>query len=96
MKKDPWDKIEERYKKGDQVQGKVTKFNPFGAFVEIEPKIQGLIHISEFGTKTKMEEKLKIGEKYVFQILQIEPKEHRLTLKLAWQIIYFMVLIPLE
>jgi small subunit ribosomal protein S1 len=82
LKKDPWENIEQKYQKGDQIQGKVTKFNLFGAFVEIEPKIQGLIHISEFGTKSKMEEKLKIGGKYVFQILQIEPKEHRLTLKL--------------
>ena len=82
LKKDPWDKIEEKYQKGDKVRGKITKFNPFGAFVEIASKIQGLVHISEFGTKTKMEEALKIGSKYDFQILQIEPKEHRLTLKL--------------
>ncbi len=83
LKKDPWEKIEEKHKKGDKIKGKVTKFNPFGAFVEIAPKIQGLVHISEFGTKAKMEESLKIGEKYNFQILQIEPKEHRLTLKMV-------------
>ena len=83
LKKDPWEEVEKKYKKGDKISGKVTKFNPFGAFVEVEPKIQGLCHISEFGTKTKMEEKLKIGEKYDFQILQIDSKEHRMTLKLA-------------
>lgn len=82
LKKDPWEGIEKKYKKGDVVKGMATKFNPFGAFVAISPKIQGLVHISEFGTKSKMEEKLKIGEKYNFQILQIEPKEHRMTLKL--------------
>ena len=60
----------------------MTKFNPFGAFVEIAPKIQGLVHISEFGTKTKMEQKLKIGKEYQFQIIQIEPTEHRMTLRL--------------
>lgn len=83
LKKDPWQKVEEKYKKSDVIPGKVTKFNPFGAFVEIEPKIQGLCHISEFGTKTKMEEQLKVGQTYKFQILQIEPTEHRMTLKLA-------------
>jgi len=83
LKKDPWEKIDEKYKKGDVIEGKVTKFNPFGAFVEISAKIQGLVHISEFGTRTKMEQKLKIGKKYQFQILQIEPKEHRMTLKLV-------------
>jgi len=83
LKKDPWAGIEEKYKKGDMVEGKVTKFNPFGAFIQLTPKVQGLCHISEFGTKTKMEEKLKIGKKYNFQILSIEPKEHRMSLKLA-------------
>ncbi len=83
LKKDPWIDIEEKYKKGDEVSGKVTKFNPYGAFVAISPKIQGLIHISEFGTKSKMETALKIGEKYKFQILSIEPREHRMSLKLA-------------
>ena len=82
LKKDPWKSIEKKYKKGDKVLGKVTKFNPFGAFVQITPKIQGLCHISEFGTKSKMEEALKIGEKYDFQILEIRPEEHRMSLKL--------------
>jgi len=83
LKKDPWEGIEEKFKKGDVVSGKVTKFNPFGAFIQIAPKIQGLCHISEFGSQTKMEETLKIGGKYDFRILLIEPKDHRMNLKLA-------------
>jgi small subunit ribosomal protein S1 len=83
LKQDPWADIEEIYHKGDDVKGKVTKLNPFGAFVEIAPKIQGLVHISEFGTKTKMEEAMKIGQDYNFKILQIEPKEHRMSLQLS-------------
>jgi len=83
MKKDPWEGIEKKYKKEDVVKGKVTKFNPYGAFVQIAPKIQGLCHISEFGTKTKMESSLNIGKEYKFQILSIEPKEHRMSLKLV-------------
>jgi len=82
LKKDPWLDIEKKHKKGEIVSGKVTKFNPFGAFVQITTKIQGLCHISEFGTRGKMEERLKIGQKYNFQILEIRPKEHRLSLKL--------------
>ncbi|KKT17448.1 MAG: 30S ribosomal protein S1 [Candidatus Nealsonbacteria bacterium RIFCSPHIGHO2_01_FULL_43_31] len=82
LKQDPWIDIDKKYKKSDVIEGKVTKFNPFGAFVEIAPKIQGLVHISEFGTKTKMEQKLKIGKEYQFQIIQIEPTEHRMTLRL--------------
>ena len=83
LKKDPWVGIEEKYKKGDEIKGTVTKFNIFGAFVEIEPRIQGLCHISEFGTKAKMEESLQVGKNYKFQILQIDPAEHRMTLKLV-------------
>ncbi|MFH1037002.1 MAG: S1 RNA-binding domain-containing protein, partial [Patescibacteria group bacterium] len=82
LKKDPWSEVEEKYKKGDTVKGKVTKFNPFGAFVEITSKIQGLCHISEFGTKAKMEEVLKVGDTYDFEILEIRPEEHRMSLKL--------------
>jgi small subunit ribosomal protein S1 len=83
LKKDPWEDIEKKYKKGDAVSGKVTKFNPFGVFVQISPQIQGLCHISEFGSQKRMQEVLKIGKKYNFKILLIEPKEHRMSLKLA-------------
>jgi ribosomal protein S1 len=82
LKEDPWQGIEEKYKKGDVVKGKVTKFNPYGAFIQITPQIQGLCHISEFGTNTKMEEALQIDQTYKFQISSIEPKEHRMILKL--------------
>ncbi|HEY4509884.1 MAG TPA: S1 RNA-binding domain-containing protein [Candidatus Paceibacterota bacterium] len=83
LKEDPWKEVEKRHNKLDVVQGKVTKLNPFGAFVEIEEKIQGLCHISEFGTKSKMEETLKPGETYPFQILELNPAEHRMSLRLA-------------
>lgn len=83
LKQDPWQDIEKKYKKGDVFSGKATKFNPFGVFVQITPEIQGLCHISEFGTRTKMESVLEIGKKYDFQILSIDPKEHRMSLKLA-------------
>lgn len=82
LKEDPWKEIEKRWKKFDEVQGKVTKLNPFGAFVEIEPKIQGLCHISEFGTIKRMEELLTQGEVYAFQVLEINAIEHRMSLRL--------------
>jgi len=83
LKKDPWEGIEEKYKKDDEVLGKLTKFNPFGAFVQITPEIQGLCHISEFGSQKKMKEKLQLGETYKFKILEIHPKEHRMILSLV-------------
>ncbi len=83
LKKDPWKEIEKKYKKGDIVKGKVIKFSSFGAFVQITSKIRGLCHISEFGTKTRMEESIKIDTKYDFKILSIDSAEYRIGLKLV-------------
>lgn len=83
LKKDPWAEIETKYAKGTLVRGKVTKLNPFGAFIEIAPGIQGLCHISEFGTKEKMEESLLLNQEYGFEILQIDPRDHKMALKLS-------------
>ena len=83
LKENPWEKVEKEYKKGDIIQGKVISFSPFGAFVEVLPKIRGLCHISEFTSQKEMEESLKAGETYSFEILLIEPKEHRMSLKLV-------------
>ena len=82
LKEDPWKDIEDKYKKGDVIKGEVTKFNPFGAFIKITDEIQGLCHVSEFSSHNKMEEMLEIGKKYDFQIVTIEPLEHRMSLKL--------------
>ncbi|HDL74868.1 MAG TPA: S1 RNA-binding domain-containing protein, partial [bacterium] len=82
LKKNPWEGITKKYKKGDKVSGKVIKFNPFGVFIEITPEIQGLIHISEFGTQGKMEEKLEQGKKYKFEITEVNPENYRIILKL--------------
>lgn len=83
LKANPWEEIEKKYKKGDIIKGKVIKFSAFGAFVEILPKIRGLCHISEFSSKEEMEKHLEPGKTYEFQILLIEPKEHRMSLKLV-------------
>ena len=83
LKNDPWINVAEKYHKDDAVKGKVTKFNPFGAFVELDPDIQGLAHISEFGTEQKMREILTLGASYEFKILLVDPKEHRISLGLA-------------
>src|SRR3989344_5822981 len=83
LKQNPWEEVEKNHKKGDIIKGKVISFSPFGAFIEVMPKIRGLCHISEFASQKEMEESLKAGESYSFEILLIEPKEHRMSLKLA-------------
>ncbi len=83
LKENPWEAVQAQYKKGDKIKGKVISFSAFGAFVEVLPKIRGLCHISEFASAADMEKALKVGESYEFEILAIEPKEHRMSLKLA-------------
>lgn len=82
LKENPWEKVRDKYQAGQTIKGTVTKFNPFGAFVKLDKDIQGLAHISEFGTEKKMKETLEIGKKYDFKILSIKPSEYRMALKL--------------
>ncbi|MDO8492049.1 MAG: S1 RNA-binding domain-containing protein [bacterium] len=82
LKEDPWLKVPEHYKKGDTVTGRAVKYNPFGIFVKLDNEIQGLAHISEFGTETKMKEKIQLQNDYQFKILSVDAKEHRLALGL--------------
>ena len=82
LKQNPWEEVEKQHKKDDIIKGKVISFSPFGAFVEVMPKIRGLCHISEFSSQKEMEDSLKAGETYDFKILEIQPKEHRMSLKL--------------
>ncbi len=84
FKKDPWIEAKKKYKVGKKLEGKVTRINPFGAFVELDKTIQGLIHVSEFGSREReMRETLRVGKSYKFKILSFEPEEHRLGLALV-------------
>lgn len=82
LKPDPWLKVEEKYKAGEIISGTVYKFNPFGAFINLDAEIQGLIHISEFGGMEEMRSKLSVGQAYKFMIDSVKPEEKRLILKL--------------
>ena len=83
MKENPWEEVEKKFKKGDTLNAKVLKVSSFGAFVEVLPKIRGLCHVSEFESEEKMKEKLSVGQMYDFEVLLIDLKEHRMSLKLV-------------
>ena len=84
LKADPWKTASELLEKGMIIEGAVKKFNPYGAFVEIiclpNECLQGLCHISEFGSEEKMRNALEVGKKYQFKILAFVPEEHRMSL----------------
>lgn len=81
---DPWKNISAKYKVGDIVVGTVLKVNPFGFFVELDPEIHGLAHVSELSDKPVEDINTlgKMGEKKEFRIVSIEPAEHRLGLSI--------------
>lgn len=82
LKSDPWEKITDNFKEGDSVSGKVYKFNPYGATVDLEHGIQGMIHISEFGGIDEMKAAINVGSTYDFIIESIKTDERRMNLKL--------------
>lgn len=84
LKTDPWVEVTKKYKVGQKVQGKVLKVNPFGAFVELDQDIHGLVHISELSDKkiNNLENVVQANKEYEFVILSIDADNHRLGLSL--------------
>jgi small subunit ribosomal protein S1 len=80
LKENPWVEGEKKYKKGDEVNGVVIKFNKHGAVASIEEGISGLVHISEFGSEATMKQKLELGKSYSFKILLFEAKNQKMGL----------------
>jgi ribosomal protein S1 len=81
--KNPWEEIIGKYNVGDIVKGKVLNFNPFGAFIELNKDIQGLLHLSEFNNSVKKaSDVLKIGQVLDFKIISFNPKAYRLGFSL--------------
>ncbi|ACD83106.1 Ribosomal protein S1 [Methylacidiphilum infernorum V4] len=81
----PWENIEEKYPIGTKVKGKVVNLAPYGAFIELEPGIEGLIHISEISWTqkiTKPSEVLSMGQEVEAIVLDLNKEEQKLSLSL--------------
>ncbi len=81
---DPWANIDEQYKVGDLVKGKITKITAFGAFVELSNKIDGLIHISQISKEhvDKVKDVLKVGDEVEARVIKMDHDERRIGLSL--------------
>src|SRR5208282_4018274 len=85
LEPDPWDSVAEKYKLGERARGTVTRVLDFGAFAELEPGIEGLIHISEMSWGKKLKSAntvVKPGDTVDVVILGVSPAEHRISLGL--------------
>jgi small subunit ribosomal protein S1 len=84
-KNNPWDNIDHKFPVGAKVRGKVVNLVPYGAFIELEPGVEGLVHITEMSwTKriTKPSELLKVGQELDAVVLGIQKEEQKISLGL--------------
>ena len=84
LQEDPWSQIDTLYKIGDMVKGTVMKLTSFGAFVELDQGIDGLIHISQLSDERveKVKDILKVGDELEARVIKIDQAERRIGLSL--------------
>src|SRR5205085_7045954 len=84
LEDDPWKNIEQRFKIGDKVNGKVSKIAAFGAFVELEGGIDGLVHISQISEERveKVKDVLKVGQELEARVVKVDKAERRIGLSI--------------
>ncbi len=85
LTKDPWLDEVEQFKSGDKVEGTVTRITPFGAFVQISPAVEALVHISELGDGNDVdpEKVFTLNERKEFVVLDIDRDNRKISLSLA-------------
>jgi small subunit ribosomal protein S1 len=81
---DPWDSVSERYPVGSRVQGRVVRLTDFGAFIELEPGVDGLLHISQMSARpiNRAEEIVNVGDELMLMVIRVETTERRIGLSL--------------
>lgn len=84
MSEDPWLKEVKAFKKGESVEGKITRITPFGAFVQLSPSVEALVHVSEMSDEDNVDpEKLfQLNEKKQFKVLDIDTEARKIALSL--------------
>jgi small subunit ribosomal protein S1 len=82
---DPWDSASERFPVGSRIKGKVVSLTDYGAFVELEPGVEGLIHVSEMSWSKRVKHPskvLNVGDEIEAMVLQVDTHEKRISLGL--------------
>ena len=84
MSDDPWLSEVKKFKKGSMVEGKITRITPFGAFVQLSPAVEALVHVSEMSDDDSIDpEKIfKLNEKKKFKVLDIDTENRKIALSL--------------
>ncbi|HVF54927.1 MAG TPA: 30S ribosomal protein S1 [Pyrinomonadaceae bacterium] len=80
---DPWESVEERYPTGLRLQGKIASVTDYGAFIELEPGVEGLVHVTEMSWSKRMKHPSKLvnpGDTVDVEVLGVDPKARRISL----------------
>ena len=84
LTKDPWLDEVEQFKPGEKVEGTVTRITPFGAFVQLSPAVEALVHVSELGGDgTDPEKVFTLNERKEFTVLDIDKENRKISLSLG-------------
>jgi small subunit ribosomal protein S1 len=81
---DPWESATQRYPMGSRVTGKVVRLTDFGAFVELEPGVDGLLHVSQMSTRpiASPSDLVNVGDELTLMVIRVDPNERRIGLSL--------------
>jgi len=81
---DPWDHIHDHYKEGEVITGKITNTTSFGAFVQLQNDIEGLIHISELADRpvSNVKDVVKVGDDVIGKIMRIDASERKIAVSI--------------
>ena len=84
LETDPWSEIDGRFKVGEVVKGRVSKIASFGAFIELEDDIDGLVHISQISEERieKVKDKLNVGDEVEARVIKVDKVERRIGLSI--------------
>ena len=82
LEKNPWQGVEQRYKPGMIVEGRVTSVADFGAFVELEEGLEGLVHVSELSRGKKRGADIKEGDIVEVEVLNVDPEDNKIGLSI--------------
>ena len=83
LQRDPWDDVERRFPVGTTLTGRVMRLEPYGAFVELAPGLEGLTHISRLGGKGNerhARDLVELGQALPVRVLLVEPEKRRISL----------------
>jgi len=97
LQPDPWSTVAQRFPMGSRVTGKVVRLTDFGAFVELEPGVDGLLHVSQMANRpiNRPEDLVAVGDELTLLVIRVDPNERRIGLSLK-ELAHVVVEAPLD